>query len=181
MKKVRIILVFVAVLLACSCVTNNPGIMYSVAECPGNIREKVVYFAQEYVQRDTCYKWGGRDSLEKEGMLGIDCSGLIVRVFQYAVKDTKYGLLFNDTNVSSLYTYFTVPIDVPTPGDFIFMGSEPNNPPSHMSIFVRMDDENIYFIDSTQKEEDNIDGVTLRFYEKNDPRFFFFARLLVKL
>jgi hypothetical protein len=181
MKNDNIILILVSGLIACSCVTNNSGILYSVAECPGNIRERVVFFAQEYVQRDTYFEWGGRDSLEKEGILEVDCSGLIVRVYQYAVKDTKYALLFEDTNVSSLYTYFTILIDTPTPGDLIFMGTEPRNPPTHMGIFVGMDDDNIFFIDSTLKEDDNIDGVTLRFYEKDDPKFLFFARLLVKL
>jgi hypothetical protein len=175
------IIIFAAGLFVCSCASNNSSVLYSVAECPENIRERVVFFAQKYVQRDTYFEWGENDPLEKEGILELDCSGLIVRAYQYAVKDTKYGLLFEDTNVSSLYTYFTIPVDIPTPGDLIFMGTEPNNPPTHMSIFVGMDDDNIYFIDSTLKEDENIDGVTLRFYKKEDPKFLFFARLLVRL
>jgi len=181
MKRKYNYIVLVIFFLICSCATNNPGILYSVLECPENIRERVAFYAQEYAQRDTWFEWGGRDYLEKEGKLEVDCSGLIVRVYQYAVKDTKYTLLFEDTNVSSLYTYFTIPIDTPTPGDLIFMGTIANNPPTHMGIFVGEDNGNIYFIDSTLKEEDKIDGVTLRYYAKDDPKFLFFARLLVRL
>jgi len=180
MKNRNVILILVAGLLTCSCATNNLGVLYSVVECPKNIRERVVSFAQEYVQRDTLFELGGRDFLEKEGAIELDCSGLIVMSYQYAVKNTKYSLLFEDTNVSSLYTYFTIPIDTPTPGDLIFM-SDNTIFPTHMSIFVYTDNENIYFIDSTYKESDGIDGVTLRCYAKDDPKFLSFARLLIKL
>jgi len=181
MRSKKIILVLAAGLFICSCATNNSGVLYSVIECPESIRERVVFYAREYTQRDTLFEWGGRDLLEKEGVLEVDCSGLIVRAYQYAVKGTKYALLFEDTNVSSLYTYFTIPIDVPKPGDLIFMGTNINNPPSHMSIFVCMDNDNTYFIDSTIKEEDGIDGATLRHYAKDNSKILFFARLLVKL
>jgi uncharacterized protein YfaT (DUF1175 family) len=175
----RIFLVFITVLLACSCASNNNGVRYSVSECPSDVREKVVFYAQEYVKRDTFFEWGARDMLEKEGILEVDCSGFIVRVFQYAVKNTKYSLLFEDTNVSSFYSYFTIPVDIPTPGDLIFMGTNTAYP-THMSIFIRRDNENIYFIDSTYKEDEGIDGVSLRYYKKDDPKFLQFARLLVK-
>jgi hypothetical protein len=179
MKNKIACLFFVIGILVCSCATNNPEVLYSVVQCPMEIREKVVFYAQEYVQRDTFFEWGGRDFLEKEGILEVDCSGLIVRAYQYATNDTKYALLFEDTNVSSFYSYFTVPIDTPTPGDLIFMSTN-SKYPTHMSIFVRMDNENIYFIDSTVKEDDGIDGVSLRYYKKDDPKFLFFARLLVR-
>lgn len=177
----RNILTFsITVLFACSCATNNSRILYSVSECPSDIRERVVFYANEYAKRDTFFEWGARDLLEKEGILEVDCSGFIVRVFQYALKDTKYSLLFEDTNVSSFYSYFTIPVVNPKPGDLIFMGTNTVYP-THMSIFIRMDNENIYFIDSTYKEEEGIDGVTLRCYKKDDPKFLQFARLLVRL
>jgi len=172
-------LFFIIVLLACSCATSNSGVLYSVSECPSNIREKVVFYAEEYARKDTLFKLGSRDLLEKEGILEMDCSGLIVRVFQYALKDTKYSLLFDDTNVSSFYSYFTIPVATPTPGDLIFMGTNTVYP-THMSIFIKMDNENIYFIDSTYKEDEGIDGVTLRYYKKDDPKFLQFARLLLR-
>jgi len=172
-------LFFIIVLLACSCATSNSGVLYSVSECPSNIRERVVFYAEEYARKDTLFKLGSRDLLEKEGILEIDCSGLIVRVYQYAVKNTKYSLLFEDTNVSSFYSYFTIPVATPTPGDLIFMGTNTVYP-THISIFIKMDNENIYFIDSTYKEDEGIDGVTLRYYKKDDPKFLQFARLLIR-
>jgi hypothetical protein len=172
-------LFFIIVLVACSCATSNNDVLYSVSECPSNIREKVVFYAKEYAKKNTLFELGARDLLEKEGILEVDCSGLIVRVFQYAVKDTKYSLLFEDTNVSSFYSYFTIPVVSPTPGDLIFMGTNTKYP-THMSIFIKMDNENIYFIDSTYKEDEGIDGVTLRYYKKDDPKFLQFARLLLR-
>jgi hypothetical protein len=171
---------FITIFFTFSCATNNSNILYSIIECPESVRENVVIYAQEYVQRETWFELGGRDYLEKEGVLELDCSGLIVRVYQYATKGTKYSLPFEDTNVSSIYSYFTIPVDKPTPGDIIFMGETPVFP-THMSIFVSMDNENIYFIDSTVKEEFGIDGVTLRSYPIGDPKFLSFGRLLVRI
>jgi len=159
---------------------NDPAIRYRVVECPPEIREAAVFYAGKYVERESVFVWAGRDYLEQEGVLALDCSGFIVRIFQYAVKDTKYSLLFEDAPLSAFYEYFTVPVDMLTPGDIIFMGIDSNAPPSHMSVFVDMDNENIYFMDSTIKEEDGINGATLRYYPKDDPRFLYYARLLIK-
>jgi len=168
-------------LLISSCATNSENIRYRVLDCPVEIREGAVSYAYKYAERESEFAWGGRDSLEKEGVLALDCSGFVVRVFQYAVKGTKYSLLFEDAPVSGFYYHFTVSIDdALSPGDIIFMGTDKDLPPTHMSIFVGMDDENIYFIDATEKEEDGINGVTYRYYPKDDPRFLSYARLLIK-
>jgi len=180
------IALFAAVLFLFSCATSNSQlensrkIRYRVVDCPSEIREMAVFYAEKYVERETTWAWGGRDSLENEGILTLDCSGFIVRVFQYAVKQTKYSLLFEYAPVAAIYEYFTVPIKELTPGDIIFMGTIKNSPPTHISIFVKADAENIYFIDATQKEEEGINGVSLRHYPKNDPKFLSYARLLVK-
>ena len=166
--------------LLSSCATDSQIIRYRVVDCPENISEDAVYYAREYAKRESEFAWGGRDPLEKEGVLGLDCSGFIVRVFQYAVKGTKYSLLFDDAPVSGFFHYFTVPAETLRPGDIIFMGVDKNLPPTHMSLFVNMDSENIYFIDATEKEDDGINGVTLRHYSKDDPRFLSYARLLIK-
>ena len=168
-----------------SCATSNylsgnPEIRYRVVDCPVEIRESAVSYARKYIERETVWAWGGRDYLEEEGILSLDCSGFIVRIFQYAVKGTKYSLLFEDAPISALCEYFTVPVDTLTPGDLIFMGTEKNAPPTHISVFTEMDNENIYFMDATLKEEDEINGVTLRHYSRDDPRFLYYARLLIK-
>ena len=185
-KKLICFVIFLTGLFLFSCATsdilsgNSPKTRYRVTDCPPEIRKKAVLYAVKYVERETVWAWGGRDYLEDEGILSLDCSGLIVRAFQYAVKGTKYSLLFEDAPLSAFYEYFTVPIDTLTPGDIIFMGTSMLAPPSHISIFVNMDNANIYFIDATLKEEEGINGATLRHYSKDDPRFLYYARLLVK-
>ena len=164
---------------SCTTFSNNT---YSITEAPETIRKNIVFYAQQYAERDTAFLMGGRPYLEKNGALGLDCSGLILRVCQYAVKGTKYSLLFDEATVFTLYANFTSSVDKPEPGDFIFMGER--NPPVHMGIFIREDDDFIYFIDATQKDAEGtykaVDGVTLRYYPKDDPKFLSFARLLVK-
>ncbi|GMO37383.1 MAG: hypothetical protein Ta2B_17060 [Termitinemataceae bacterium] len=49
-----------------------------------------------------------------------------------------------------------------------------------MSIFVRKDNTNIYFIDATLKEEEGINGVNERSYLITEPKFISFCRLLLK-
>jgi hypothetical protein len=181
-RKPVIIAAFVLAVAFSSCATVNTS--YRIIEATEDTRVKIVSYARQYAARDSEYLLGGRPYLEKNGTLVIDCSGLIVRVCQYAVNGTKYSLLFDDATVRTLYSNFTSTINEPSPGDFIFMGE--GNPPTHMGIFIRRDGNDIYFIDATLKEADEIngydavDGVTLRHYPKDDPRFLSFARLLVK-
>ena len=167
------------IITSCATISNNT---YTITEAPETIRRNIVFYARQYAERDTAVLLGGRPYLEKNGVLELDCSGLILRVCQYAVRGTRYSLLFNDATVFTLYANFTSSVDKPEPGDFIFMGER--NPPVHMAIFIRADDDFFYFIDATQKEAEGIykavDGVTLRYYPKDDPRFLSFARLLVK-
>jgi len=167
------------VILSCTTISSNT---YTITEAPETIRKNIVFYAQQYADRDTAFLLGGRPYLERNGVLGIDCSGLIIRVCQYAVNGTRYSLLFDDATVFTLYANFTSPVDKPDPGDFIFMGER--NPPVHMAIFIYEDDDFFYFIDATLKEAEGIyeavDGVTLRYYPKDDPRFLSFARLLVR-
>jgi hypothetical protein len=181
-KNPTIIAAILLTLALTSCATINGS--YKIIEATDETRAKIVAYARQYAERDSEYLLGGRPYLEKKGTLVIDCSGLIVRVCQYAVKGTQYSLLFDDATVRTLYTNYTSAINEPSPGDFIFMGE--SNPPTHMSIFISMDDNDIYFIDATQKEADEVngydavDGVTLRHYPRDDTRFLSFARLLVK-
>ncbi|GMO37376.1 MAG: hypothetical protein Ta2B_17050 [Termitinemataceae bacterium] len=93
-------------------------------ECPKAIGEKVVYYAKQYVEKDTEYEWGGQDFLEKDGIIKMDCSGLIVNCVKYAIADAKYSLLFEDAAVINFYTEWTNKITNPRTGDLIFMGED---------------------------------------------------------
>jgi hypothetical protein len=129
----------------------------------------------EYSQKDTEYELGGQDLLRA---IKLDCSGLIVNCYKYATDGTGYILPFTDAAVINFYKTYTIKTNVPRAGDIIFMGDN-KNAPTHMSIFIRDDNEFIYFIDSTYKPEEGINGVTERFYHREDERFLSFGVLLL--
>ncbi|GHV52997.1 hypothetical protein AGMMS49579_11060 [Spirochaetia bacterium] len=175
-RYIRIISSIIIGILITSCST---GLTSNEIECPKDIGEKVVYYAKKYVEKDTEYEWGGQDFLEKDGIIKMDCSGLVVNCFKYAIAGTQYSLLFKDAAVINFYNEWTIKITDPRPGDLIFMGENKNIPPTHMSIFVRKDNINIYFIDATLKEKEGINGITERNYLINDPKFISFGRLML--
>jgi hypothetical protein len=144
-------------------------------ECPSDIANKALFYAHEYADADTEYEWGGQDLLRA---IKIDCSGLVVNCYSYAMAGTDYSLPFKDASVIDLYNKWTVQINNPRPGDVIFMGDDKNHP-THMSLFKKKEKDNIYFIDSTYKQDDEIDGVTERYYSEKDPRFLAYGILFV--
>lgn len=107
---------------------------------------QALYYAQEYASLVTEYAWGGQALLDANSIY-IDCSGLVLNCYRYALANTDYGLPFADAAVIDFYDLWTEPCDQPRPGDIIFMGE--TLPPSHMSIFKEQTDGRIYFIDST--------------------------------
>jgi len=183
-KKLGIISAIGFIMIFVSCATTNEKLVYRVVECPKEISDRALQYAKMYAARDTVYDWGGQDLLEQEGTLKIDCSGLIVNCYQYAVEGTKYSLMFSDTTVGGLYDSFTIIIAEPRPGDFIFMGDPGAPVPTHMSFYLSTDDENIYFIDATEKDAEGeypaVNGASVRHYPKDDIRFLSYARLLVR-
>lgn len=54
-------------------------------------------------------------------------------------------------------------------GDLIFMGEADSSNVSHIALFDQLEKGNVYFIDSTKK--DDISGVTCRYYDASDSRF----------
>jgi hypothetical protein len=55
--------------------------------------------------------------------------------------------------------------------------------PTHISLFVKKVDGEIYFVDSTKKDAVGdaaaVDGVSLRHYPENDPHFLSFGIMLL--
>ena len=82
---------------------------------------------------------------------------------------------------SNFFLKYSVITNNPNPGDLIFMGDEDTDFPTHIAFYVKTVDDNIYFIDSTKKEamegHPSINGVTERFYNKNNKRFKSFAKI----
>lgn len=122
------------------------------------------------------YEWGGQDPLP--GRLVVDCSGLVIRCYQYACEDYGYTLPFADTTSKGLRQYS---LDLGqqdlSPGDLFFMGEE--GLINHVALFIQFDETDLVFIDATLKEEENINGVSVRRYRREDSRFISYGRMLV--
>jgi hypothetical protein len=161
--------IFFIFIISCNLETTNVGTADFV-QCPENIAQKALQYAVEYAQSDTEYQLGGQDLLRT---IKIDCSGLVVNCYKYAVMDTDYSLLFQDAAVIDFYSKWTIKTENPRPGDIIFMGN--SDVPDHMSFFVKEENGSIYFIDSTLKENESINGVSERNYPSNDARFISFG------
>jgi hypothetical protein len=110
---------------------------------PESVRTAAFAYAQKYAELGAVYEWGGQDPLPKT--IKVDCSGLVVRCYQYACSDFGYSLPFTDMNAAGMERYCN--IVSPEIGDLIFMGD--NNIISHVAIFEKFESEKVYFIDST--------------------------------
>lgn len=181
-----IISIFVLFGMSCSNSLDDLGLL----EATDSIKEKVVYFAYEYANAKTEYEWGGNDPLyegdgdDSSNTIKIDCSGLVVMCYKYALVHSEYELPFWDSTVKDMYNNWTTPTQNPTPGDLIFMGEVDSDTPTHIAIFEKTEGGNIHFIDSTQKDspddDPQIDGVSRRFYHEEDERFKSFGTMLVR-
>ena len=161
------------------------------SDAPDEISERAYSFAELYAQSETEYRWGGQDPLRA---IQIDCSGLIVMCYKYALVDTKYQLLLSDMSANYMYTNASSHIAKTElkKGNLIFMGptheddkDADENEISHIALFEKTENGRIYFIDSTKKDTDgdgvvDIDGVTYRNYPQNDKHFKAFGRMRVK-
>jgi hypothetical protein len=141
-------------------------------EAPGYVRTAAYNMAEEYIGMP--YEWGGQDFINGKG---IDCSGMVVNIYKIAIENTEYKLLFDDTTVKNLYNKYTSPITNPQAGDLIFMGPEDSSKITHVAIFHKNEKEFVYFIDSTILED--INGVTHRFYQRDNPKIKEFGRMLL--
>jgi cell wall-associated NlpC family hydrolase len=147
----------------------------ALIEAPDATAAEALRYAYRYVDEDTEYVYGGQDGLRT---IRIDCSGLVVNCYGYAVSGTPYALPFDDAAVIDFFRTWTRGTTSPRPGDLAFMGDDPAAP-SHIALFVKEAEGRIYFIDSTEKPEEGIDGVTERSYASDDARFLSFGRLLL--
>ena len=165
------IIFYVSFLFSCKILSNDP-VQYERIECPEEICNKVFDFAVCYKDSDTEYVWGGQDPLRT---IRIDCSGLVVRCYQYAVNETEYQLLFQDASSAAMYEKYSAKTFNPRKGDLIFMGEENSPAITHIAIFDRFENGKVYFIDSTMKDTDgdgfdDINGVSERSYAQDDKK-----------
>ena len=190
--KVRTFVITVLSFFLISC--NNgteDNTTFTEIDVPDEISERAYSFAELYEQSDTEYHLGGQDPVRA---IQIDCSGLIVMCYKYALVDTKYQLLVSDMSANYMYTNASTHIDKVDlkKGNLIFMGptheddkDADENEISHIALFEKTENGRIYFIDSTKKDTDgdginDIDGVSYRDYPEDASRFKAFGRMRVK-
>ena len=165
-------LVFPALSISCNLSGDQ------VVPCPDDIAQRAFRFAELYAGSDTGYELGGQSPLRSAIM--IDCSGLVVMCYKYAMVDTRYSLLLDDMSAAYMYenTSRLIPLEQARKGDLVFMGEPGSSNISHIALFDEKKDGNISFIDSTEKE--GINGVSRRSYPKNDGRFKAFGVMLLQ-
>ncbi|MDR1023833.1 MAG: C40 family peptidase [Prevotellaceae bacterium] len=167
-----------AVSIVSACSNNkNSDVEYTLVERPPEIAEAALQYALQYAAANTSYHYGGQDLLKS---IRVDCSGLIVNCYLYAVAGTPYALPFQDAAVADFFTRWTVKTSEPERGDLIFMGDNPLQP-THAALFVKNDSGYTHFIDATLKPEEMIDGVTCRKYKIDNDVFLSFGKLKLLL
>ena len=165
MKKIIIAAIFIFSFIFTSCsfifFTKKDNRPYEI--CPEEIRQKAYEYAVEYKALDTEYEWGGQDPLPRT--IKLDCSGLVVRCYQYALEDTEYELPFYDASSTAMYTDYSYKIDNPKQGDLIFLGELETEKVTHIGIFDRIENGKYYFIDCSNLPD--INKVSERCYSYN--------------
>lgn len=181
-----IVLAVAACLPLCSCVmAHDTADAGRTIDCPAAIAATAFAFAVQYRDAETEYAWGAQDALR--AALRLDCSGLVVRCYGYAVEDSSYCLLFDDASSADLYADYArlVALDDLRQGDLIFMGEPGTDRVTHIALFDRTESGNLFFIDATRKDTDgdgidDINGVTARHYAADDERIKAFGIMQVR-
>ncbi len=176
-KIFNLALIFLVSLFLVSCQNfyNKEEKNYTITLSNKEIKTRAFEFAKLYSESETEYEWGGQSPLRA---IKIDCSGLVVMCYKYALVDTKYSLIENDMSSSYIYENASEPTENPEQGDLIFMGEIDSDKITHIAIFDKEENGNIYFIDST--DNGIINGVSERYYEKNSKKFKAFGIMKIK-
>lgn len=133
------------------------------------IQYKALEYAKMYCNEDTIYVYGAQDPIPKA--LRVDCSGMVINCYIYAVENTKYELPFKDkygnidTTAAKLHSTYSYHTDTPQPGDMIFLGETNSSSVTHIGIFEKKVGNTIYFIDATEGK-----GVSQRSYDKSNSK-----------
>ena len=149
-----------------SCNFNSANENLNTIECPDEIKQRAFDFAKLYRDSDTVYEYGGQDAVRS---IKIDCSGLVVMCYKYAIVDTNYSLCFDDSTAYNLFEKYSVQTSTSEQGDLIFMGESGTDKITHIAIFDRNENGTVYFIDSTPF--DDVNGVTERSYLETNDKF----------
>lgn len=149
---------------------------FTTIDCPTEIISRAFKFAELYEKEDTVYEWGGEDPLRNT--IGIDCSGLVIMCYKYAMVDTEYKLLNEDMTAQNIHDYASTKKSVETvqKGDLVFIGPEGSKEITHIGFFQKYEDNIVYILDSSSDSN----GVHYNSYSVDSKKIKGYGRMRVK-
>lgn len=149
---------------------------FTTIDCPTEIISRAFKFAELYEKEDTVYEWGGEDPLRNT--IGIDCSGLVIMCYKYAMVDTEYKLLNEDMTAQNIHDYASTKKSVETvqKGDLVFIGPEGSKEITHIGFFEKYEDNIVYILDSSSDSN----GVHYNTYSVDSKKIKGYGRMRVK-
>ncbi|MBQ7904427.1 MAG: C40 family peptidase [Spirochaetaceae bacterium] len=149
---------------------------FTTIDCPTEIISRAFKFAELYEKEDTVYEWGGEDPLRNT--IGIDCSGLVIMCYKYAMVDTEYKLLNEDMTAQNIHDYASTKKSVGTvqKGDLVFIGPEGSKEITHIGFFEKYEDNIVYILDSSSDSN----GVHYNSYSVDSKKIKGYGRMRVK-
>lgn len=149
---------------------------FTTIDCPTEIISRAFKFAELYEKEDTVYEWGGEDPLRN--VIGIDCSGLVIMCYKYAMVDTEYKLLNEDMTAQNIHDYASTKKSVGTvqKGDLVFIGPEGSKEITHIGFFQKYEDNIVYILDSSSDSN----GVHYNSYSVDSKKIKGYGRMRVK-
>lgn len=149
---------------------------FTTIDCPTEIISRAFKFAELYEKEDTVYEWGGEDPLRNT--IGIDCSGLVIMCYKYAMVDTEYKLLNEDMTAQNIHDYASTKKSVSSvqKGDLVFIGPEGSKEITHIGFFQKYEDNIVYILDSSSDSN----GVHYNTYSVDSKKIKGYGRMRVK-
>ncbi|MDD4647342.1 MAG: NlpC/P60 family protein [Sphaerochaeta sp.] len=154
----------IASLLFSSCDVEH---MVPVSE---EMRERAYEISFQYIGMP--YVWGGASHYSDTGG-GVDCSGLVIEIYDEVAEYFSVRLPFSDATASAMANQYTLSLLEPEKGDLIFMGED--GVVSHVALCHAVDEDEIIFIDAYSVTGE----VGIRSYSFDDPKIISFGRMLV--
>lgn len=154
LKKILLVLSISLLFVSCEILLESEFptnyLTYTIIDSPDDVTQRAYNFAKLYSEQDTVYEWGGQDPLRSA--IGIDCSGLVVMCYKYAMVDTVYELVSSDMTAQNIYDRASRKVTYKTArkGDLIFIGTESSNKVTHIGLFEKYENDKVYFIDSSE-------------------------------
>lgn len=155
-------------------------VSYNEVSATDEIREKAFFAAEYYADADIEYELGGSETtyVPTYSVRGLDCSGLVNNVYEYAIEDTNYSLLYSDATADQIYSDYSEPIENPEQGDLMVWRDDDDHA-YHIAIYWKTEENKYWFIESNDIPQLGIDGTAYRSLSIDNPYNTTFRRMLL--